>query len=144
MILFSKRKHVIKKAVNKTVAAFADRTPVIYNHFFFGEYDIEPQKLAIWYLFETDKELETAKACGLCEEIEEKTVKNLISFGYPKEAFEVKKTSVLNDNIVVHDTAEEGMQKFFNSLATVKATVSFTSQEDIDVKSDGDFHLYFQ
>lgn len=36
----SKRKRIIKKAVKKTVAEFLDRTPKIYQHFFYGAVEI--------------------------------------------------------------------------------------------------------
>lgn len=144
MFMLSNRKQIIKKAVAKTVKAFKDRTPEINDCFFYGAFDIAPQNLVVWYLFETDEELETAKASGLCSELEEATVKNLISLGYPKEAFEVSETDFSADKIIVQDGMSEEIQQVFGSLINKKATVSFTTQEDIDKKADGDYHLYFQ
>ncbi len=66
---------------------FADRTPKIYQHFFYGAFDIAPQYLVVWYLFESDMELEAAKASGYCDDLEKETIRNLIDLGYPKEAF---------------------------------------------------------
>jgi hypothetical protein len=86
MFLFSKRNRIIKKAVAKTVAAFADRTPKIYQHFFYGAFDIAPQHLVVWYLFESDTEMETAKSSGYCDELKKATIRNLINLGYPQEA----------------------------------------------------------
>ena len=37
-MFFSKRNRIIKKAVKKTVSDFADRTPKIYEHFFYGAF----------------------------------------------------------------------------------------------------------
>ena len=41
-MFFSKRNRIIKKAVKKVVAEFADRTPRIYENFFYGAFDIAP------------------------------------------------------------------------------------------------------
>ena len=87
-MFFSKRNLIIKKAVKKTVSDFADRTPKIYEHFFYGAFDIAPQYLVVWYLFQTDAELETAKSSGYCDDLEKATISNLIDLGYPQEAFE--------------------------------------------------------
>ncbi len=83
MFFFSKRRRIIKKAVGKTVSAFVDKSPKIYQHFFYGAVDIEPQYLVVWYLFETDAELEFAKSSGYCDELEKATIQNLIDLGYP-------------------------------------------------------------
>ena len=37
MFLFSRRKRIIKKAVDNTVKALGSRTPKIFEHFFFGQ-----------------------------------------------------------------------------------------------------------
>ncbi len=47
MFLFSKRNRIIKKAVAKTVSTFTDRTPKIYQHFFYGAFDLAPENLVI-------------------------------------------------------------------------------------------------
>ena len=114
--MFSKREHIINKAVKATFSAFKSSTPKISMHLFYGLFDESPEKLVIWYLFETYADLETAKTSGLCAEIEKGTIHNLLSGGYPAEAFE---------------TSE-------------KVKVCFTTQEDVDKKADGDYRLYFQ
>ena len=85
-MFFSKRNRIIKKAVKKTASDFADRTPKIYEHFFYGAFDIAPQNLVVWYLFQTDAELVTAKSSGYCDDLEKATIRNLIDLGYPQEA----------------------------------------------------------
>ena len=114
--MLSKREHIIKKAVKVTVSAFKDRTPEFIMHLFYGAVDISPRNLVVWYVFETDSDLKSAKASGLCDEITKETVNNLILNGYPEDALKT-----------------EG-----------KSTVCFTTQEDVDRKADGDYRLYFQ
>ena len=45
MFLFSRRKRIIKKAVDNTAKAFYSMTPRIFEHFFYGAFDITPQNL---------------------------------------------------------------------------------------------------
>ena len=142
MFLFSKRNRIIKKAVAKTIAAFADSTPKIYQHFFYGAFDIAPQNLVVWYLFESDAELEVAKASGYCDDLEKATIHNLIDYGYPEEAFEI--TNMGTPNITFRGGTEEEQKNFLHLLTYRKAMISFTTKEDIDNTANGDYHLYFQ
>lgn len=142
MFVFSKRKRMIEKAVTKTVSEFADRAPAIYQHFFYGSFEIQPQYLVVWYLFETDADLQTAKSSGYCAELEAATIDALLLLGYPKEAFDL--TKIETPNITLCNRTEEDHQKILDSLTYRKAMVSFTSKEDIDRKTNGDYRLYFQ
>jgi len=145
LLFFSKRNRIIKKAVAKTVAAFADRTPKIYHHFFYGAFDLAPEYLVIWYLFETDNELHTAIETGLCAEIDEITINNLIAYGYPKEAVEtVDRASKPYTSALRGKATEDEIAYIRNALIDRKACVSFTTQEDINRQTNGDYHLYFQ
>ena len=147
MLFFSNRKRMIKKAIANTVTAFAGRTPKIYEHFFYGAFDIAPQNLVIWYLFKTDEELEIAKESGFCDELKELTIKNLLSLGYPEEAFDTVKKDAADfndDRIKLENVPEEDVQRIFDALSDRKVMVSFTTKEDIDRKTDGDYHFYFQ
>lgn len=147
MFLFSRRKRIIKKAVDNTVKALSSRTPKIFEYFFYGAFDIAPQNLVVWYLFETDEELEIAKSSGFCAELQELTIKNLISLGYPEEAFDSSKTDVKDfneDRIKTDNSLEEDVQRIFDALSNRKVMVSFTTREDIDRKTNGDYRLYFQ
>ena len=147
MFLFSRRKRIIKKAVDNTVKALGSRTPKIFEHFFYGAFDIAPQNLVVWYLFETDEELEIAKSSGFCAELKELTIKNLISLGYPKEAVDSTKIDVKEfneDRIKIEGGSEEDAQRIFDALSNRKVMVSFTTREDIDRKTNGDYRLYFQ
>ena len=147
MFLFSRRKRIIKKAVDNSVKALCSRTPKIFEHFFYGAFDIAPQNLVVWYLFETDEEFEIAKSSGFCAELKELTINNLISLGYPKEAVDSTKTDVKDfneDRIKIEDGSEEDAQRIFDALANRKVMVSFTTREEIDRKTNGDYRLYFQ
>ena len=141
-MFFSKRNRIINKAVKKPVSDIADRTPKIYEHLFYGAVDIAPQYLVVWYLFQTDAELETAKASGYCDDLEKATIRNLIDLGYPREAFEI--TNMGAPNITFRGGTDEQQQRILHSLTYRKAMISFTTKEDIDNKAHGDYHLYFQ
>ena len=145
MFLFSKRNRIIKKAVAKTIAAFADRTPKIYQHFFYGAFDIAPENLVIWYLFETDDELNIAQEIGLCAQIDDTTIKNLVYYGYPQNAVEKIDTTSKPYKLAYHSEATEDEIRYLRTaLVNRKAHVSFTTKEDIDRQTNGDYHLYFQ
>lgn len=144
MFFMSKRNRIIKKAVERTVSEFSGRTPKLYEHFFYGAVDIGPQYLVVWYLFETDAELESAKASGYCEELEKATIRNLIALKYPREAFDLTPQGLPVQKIRIQDGTEEDMELLMDRLANRKAMVSFTTKEDIDRKTNGDYRLYFQ
>jgi hypothetical protein len=142
VFLFSKRKRIIEKAVERTASEFADRTPKIYEHFFYGAFDIAPQNLVVWYLFQTDAELDSAKSSGYCDDLEKATIRNLIDLGYPQEAFEITNMGV--PNITFGNRTNEEQQSILHSLTYRKAMISFATMEDIDNKANGDYHIYFQ
>ncbi len=144
MFLFLKRKRIIKKAIEMTIKQVEGREPKIYEHFYYGAFEQAPQYLVVWYLFETDLELEEAKELGYCEELKKLTIDNLISLGYPQEAFELTKMDIPTDKITFKGGTEEDREKILFSLMNKKAMVCFTTKEDIDNKTNGDYRLYFQ
>ena len=143
-MLFSSRKRIIKKSVKATLQSVDSKSPPIYQNFFYGAYDLAPQHLVIWYLFETDAELEQAQNNGLCEELTLKTIENLKCFGYPIEAFSKKIQYSLNEKIKIQGTNEEIEKQFLDISNNQKACISFTTKEDIDRTTGGDYRLYFQ
>lgn len=114
-----KLNRIIKRSIDKTVAMIGKGYPEIIFYTFYGSFKTDPHSLVIWYVFKTDSDLSGAEKAGYSKGIEELTVRNLISFGYPEEAFE-----------------SDGEGK--------KVTVCFASQEDVDRKADGDYRIYFQ
>lgn len=133
----------IKKAVNKTVKEFENSTPKISQHFFYGAVEYSPNNLVIWYLFKTNDELSLARENGLCDSLISKTTQNLIDEGYPKEAFEKTKMQDV-EKITFANGTQEQIDNIMENLLSRKVMVSFTTEQDIDEKTNGDYHLYFQ
>ena len=133
----------IKKAINKTVKEFENSIPKIADHFFYGSVELSPNNLVVWYLFKTNDELKVAKENGLCEQLKEKTTKNLLNEGYPKEAFEKVKTHNVEETVYANEMQEQ-IDNIMENLLNKKVNISFTTEQDIDEKANGDYHLYFQ
>ncbi len=138
-----KLKRKIKKSVNKTIKELKNSTPKISEHFFYGSFEISPNNLVVWYLFNTNDELVLAKENGLCEQLTKKTIQNLIDEGYPKEAFEKAKT-YNDEDILYSNEMQEQIDSIMENLLNKNVSISFTTEQDIDEKANGDYHLYFQ
>ena len=137
-------KKTIQKALKKTVDEFSDCIPHFVDHFFYGAYDIGPQNLVIWFLFETDNDLKNARNSGLCDKITSTVITNLIAEGYPKEAFTSVKTDVNAEKMQFINATQEQIHSLIDALSNRCVHVSFTTKEDIDRKANGDYRLYFQ
>lgn len=133
----------IKKAVNKTAKEFENSTPKISQHFFYGAVEYSPNNLVVWYLFETNDELELARENGLCTQLAQRTTQNLIDEGYPKEAFEKTKVQGV-EKITFANGTQEQIDNFMENLLNRQVKISFTTEQDVDEKANGDYHLYFQ
>lgn len=134
----------IKKAVNKTVKEFENSTPKISQHFFYGAFWIAPQNLVIWYLFKTNDELALAKENGLCDKLISQTTQNLLDEGYPKEAFS-KVVAQGIEKITFDNKSNAEIDDIMKILQTGRSVmISFTTEQDIDEKANGDYRMYFQ
>lgn len=134
----------IKKAVNKTVKEFENSIPKISQHFFYGAVEYSPNNLVIWYLFKTNAELELAKENGLYNNLISRTTQNLLDEGYPKEAIS-KVVAQGIEKITFDNKTSEEIDEIMKLLQTGrKVMISFTTEQDIDEKANGDYHLYFQ
>ena len=133
----------IKKAINKTTEEFENSKPKIYQHGFYGAVEYSPNNLAIWYLFKTNEELALAKENGLCDSLISRTTQNLIDEGYPKEAFEKVKAQGV-EKITFANGTQEQIDNIMEKILNRKVAISFTTEQDIDEKANGDYHLYFQ
>src|SRR5579883_2258122 len=80
------RENRIAIAMDRAERSVSRRSPRVKEKFFYGAVKIHPKHLAMWYLFETDAELEEAKQSGLLEEIRQKTLSELENSGYPVES----------------------------------------------------------
>ena len=54
------------------------------------------------------------------------------------------KKQMLTTLIKIENQLEKDMQRIFDVLSNRKAMISFTIREDIDIKTNGDYRLYFQ
>lgn len=135
---------IIEKGLKKSVDEISDCTPRYVDYFYYGAYDTNPRHLVIWFIFDTDNDLEEARNSGLCDRITSVVITDLISEGYPKEAFNALKNDVNTEIIKFVDNTQEQAQNIMNSFSHSCGRVCFTSKEDIDNKANGDYHLYFQ
>ena len=142
MFAFGGRKGKIKKALKMSAAEFKGCTPPIYQQFFYGAVDVDPRNLVVWFLFETDEALAQAKQTRLCEQLMEATKRNLISCGYPKDAF-IETVVPLPDKVKIQGGTDEQRAAIVHQMTHRKAKIAFTTKEDIDKKANGDYCLYF-
>jgi hypothetical protein len=104
---------ITKVAMTRVLDAVAARDPAIRKHFFYGASAIHPRHLVTWYIFYTDRDLETARQNGLTSDLDALTRAELLNRGYPTKGAHV-----------MH--------------------VAFTSEEDVQNKSGGNYYAYFK
>lgn len=144
MLFHHSLKKTIQKALEKSVHELSSCTPHFVEHFFYGAYEIEPQNLVIWFIFDTDHDLRIARDSGLCDKITSTVITNLIAEGYPKKAFAPVKADVNEEKIQFINASQEQIQTIIDAVSNRSVHVSFTTKEDIDREAHGDYCLYFQ
>ena len=120
---------IIKKSVDATLLQIENDSPRIFKHCYYGAFWVSPGSLVIWYIFKTDAEWEEAKENGLTNQLKLLTFHNLMSFGYPLMAIPSK---FIPEN-----------KRDKESSRGKKVFVAFTSDEDVQNKAGGDYHVYF-
>src|SRR5580700_3848387 len=61
---------ISRAAMKGVLDAVAAREPAVREHVFYGASAIHPRHLVTWYIFHTDRELETAQQNGLTSELD--------------------------------------------------------------------------
>jgi hypothetical protein len=136
-----KLSRVIRKAIRKTRKEFLSAVPKISTTDYYGAYYITPHALVIWYIFGSIEDEELAKRNGLEGKISTFTRDSLIAGGYPVEAFEDKTVGHLKTVVQSNENVESVE---IQEPLIRKVHISFTSLEDIEIKANGDWRMYFQ
>lgn len=77
---------IAKASIETVESRVAGSEVALYDHHFYGVTGIHPRYLTIWYIFQTEAELERATTMGLTSEIESLTRSELAGRGYPPES----------------------------------------------------------
>jgi hypothetical protein len=80
---------ITKKAMTHVLDAVAAREPLVRQHFFYGASAIHPKHLVTWYIFRTDRDLETARQNGLTVDLDTLTRAKLLDSGYPAKGAKI-------------------------------------------------------
>jgi len=104
---------IVSTALSRVLDQVASRQPSIHSHHFYGASAINPNKLATWYVFRADADLQWAVDTQFTSEIDHLTRSELLTAGYPIQGVPF-----------VH--------------------VAFTSHEDVQRTTGGNYGLYFK
>jgi hypothetical protein len=80
---------IAQAAMTRVLDAVASREPSIQKHFFYGASAINPRHLVTWYIFRTDRDVETARQNGLTSDLDILTRSELTSGGYPTKGAQI-------------------------------------------------------
>jgi hypothetical protein len=83
--LKAKYDSIVNRAIYRTRVRFADTSPEIVDHIFYGANDIHPKHLAIWFAFADEAMLREAEALGHTKRIRQALLSALEEEGYPIE-----------------------------------------------------------
>lgn len=137
-----KRWYIIKKAIKRVRQRHKDTQPQIVDSLFFGAYGLAPQYLAIWYLFKTNADEEQARTEGLEDRIKKDTIDYLITLGYPREAFNKTIMGWVTESYISKGADKITFTERHPEYSVVN--ILFTSREDVELKANGDYRLFFQ
>ncbi len=134
---------IIKKSLKNIENNYKHVSPKIMSSFYYGEYKNSPNLLSILYIFDKETDCDKAKSKKLTDEIECATVNELINNGYSKYAFKPK-----NDFFTEDDKVSDGLltaiEFFADEMNRRCVNISFTSNEEIQNKADGNIFLFLQ
>jgi hypothetical protein len=91
---------IAKSAITRVLDAVAARKPSVQKHIFYGASTIHPRYLVSWYIFQTDRDLETARESGLTSDLDTFTRAELNNCGYPKEGTETMRVAFTSEEDV--------------------------------------------
>ncbi len=132
---------IISKAIRHVNIQFRHSSPRIRRINFYGVYDVTPQSLVIWYIFDTINDEITARETGLEKSIIDFTKESLLRGGYPEEAFT---DTILGYTTLISLPDENGKITERQEPLIRKVMISFSSLEDIELTANGDWRMYFQ
>jgi hypothetical protein len=79
---------IVDRTISATLQDTAGESPKVFRHFHYGAIGIDPRHLVVWYIFETDAELEQAQATGVKAKLDRLTRHYLNQFGYPQHVLD--------------------------------------------------------
>jgi hypothetical protein len=148
--MFSKKNNlekIIQTSINTVLDKFKNIEPPITFHTFYGAIEIDPYNLAIWYFYKTEDDLRKAAKIGLTNKIRQLTINEMIENGYPQSAFQINYTPIDASKIrfeIDEQIKENTVQKLVNSLGNRYVSITFSSEEDVKNKTDGNYYYYFK
>lgn len=113
------------------------------SSFCYGEYKGNPNLLSILYIFDKEADCEKAKSEKLTDELERATVNELINNGYPKSAFKPQNDFFAEDGNV-NGGSLTSFKCFTDEMNGSCVSISFTSNEEIQNKADGNIFLFLK
>jgi hypothetical protein len=95
---------ITSSAMTRALDTVASKEPSIRKHLFYGASAINSRHLVTWYIFQTDRELETARQNGLTLDLETLTRSELVKRGYPEKGAELMHVSFTSEEDVQNKT----------------------------------------
>jgi len=140
--MLRRKTSIIKISIKETLKQIKGMEPKVVYNTFYGAYDIAPYNLVIWYFFKTNEDWSTATSKGLTDEISKLTVSNMIKNGYPASAFEVNVVPLGEGEFIGWPEGEK--EKYIYDATHCQVLISFSSEQDVKEKANGDYYYYFK